>query len=125
MAKEWIDKAEGDYKSASVQWDTNDPVYDDICFHAQQCVEKYLKAWLAEKEMDFPKTHDLEALAKLCLNTLPKISELFDELRFLTAFAVEIRYPGTFAQKQDAERCWLATLQVRTFLREKLGVERK
>ncbi len=125
MAKEWVEKAEGDYKAANVQWATNDPVYDDICFHAQQCVEKYLKAWLTEKEIDFPKTHDLEALAKLCMTTLPGLSTLMEVLRFLNAFAVEIRYPGTSAQEQDAKRCWQACLQARKFLREKLDIEGK
>src|SRR4029453_4329347 len=31
---------------------------------------------------------------------------LMDELRLLTSFAVEIRYPGTSAERQDAEHCW-------------------
>jgi len=38
--------------------DENCP-YDTICFHAQQCVEKYLKALLTSTHTDFPKTHDL------------------------------------------------------------------
>ncbi len=35
---------------------------DTVCFHAQQCVEKYLKAVLVSEAIDFPKTHDLEEL---------------------------------------------------------------
>lgn len=121
ITKEWIEKAEGDYKAGTVQWDTKDPVYDDVCFHAQQCVEKYLKAWLGEKDVDFPKTHDLEMLAKLSMPSLPELTAFIDRLRFLNAFAVEIRYPGALARRQDAERCWQAALQTRNFIREKLG----
>ena len=99
------------------------PVYDAMCFHAQHCVEKYCKAWLVEQHIDFPRTHDLEALAKLCLPSLAALTALMDGLRFLTSFAVEIRYPGIFAARQDAERCWQSALQVRVLFREQLGLE--
>jgi HEPN domain-containing protein len=35
------------------------PNYDAACFHAQQCVEKYLKARLQEAGIVFTKTHNL------------------------------------------------------------------
>lgn len=41
------------------------PNYDGLCFHAQQCVEKYLKARLCEAGIEFPKTHVLAALLDL------------------------------------------------------------
>ena len=45
--KEWIQKAEGDYHSAQREYRARkNPNYDAACFHAQQCVEKYLKAVL-------------------------------------------------------------------------------
>lgn len=87
LTQEWTEKAEGDYKVAASQWHIEDPVYDAICFHAQQCIEKYLKAWLAEQGVNFPKTHDLEALAKLCMPSLPELTSLLDGLRFVTSFA--------------------------------------
>jgi HEPN domain-containing protein len=123
ITQEWTEKAEGDYRVADSQWRIEDPVYDAICFHAQQCTEKYLKAWLIEQGEHFPKTHDLEALAKLCLPSLPELTSLMDSLRFLTSFAVEIRYPGTFAGRRDAERCWQAALRARNLVRGKLRAE--
>jgi HEPN domain-containing protein len=36
--------------------------YRAICFHAQQCAEKYLKARLTEANIPFIKTHDLPSL---------------------------------------------------------------
>lgn len=121
VTQEWAEKAEGDYRVAASQWSLEDPVYDAVSFHAQQCVEKYLKAWLVEKGVEFPKTHDLEALAKLCLPSLEELAFLLDGLRFLTSFAVEIRYPGTSARKQDAERCWQVAMEVRQLIRKKLA----
>jgi HEPN domain-containing protein len=123
MTQEWVATAEGDAKVARVLWQMDVPVYDAICFHAQQCVEKYCKAWLIERGIDFPRTHDLEALAKLCLPSLADLTTLMDDLRFLTSFAVEIRYPGTFASRQDAERCWQSASRACALLREHLGLE--
>lgn len=120
IAQEWTDKAEGDYRVAASQWKLEAPVYDAICFHAQQCVEKYLKACLTENDSDFPKTHDLEALARLCFLSLPDLASQIEGLRFLTSFSVEIRYPGTVAEKQDAERCWGIAQRARSLIRSKL-----
>jgi len=122
LTHEWSHKAEGDYTVAETLWQAGSTVYDAICFHAQQGVEKYLKAWLVEHEMSFPKTHDLEALAKQCLAGLPDLALLMDDLRLLTSFAVEIRYPGTSAERQDAEACWQTAVRARQLLRHHLGI---
>ena len=121
LTQEWVDKAEGDYRVSSAQWQSADPVWDAICFHAEQCAEKYLKAWLVEHALDFPKTHDLEVLAKMCLPMLSELAPLMDGLRFLTSSAIEVRYPGMFAKKEDAQKCWRANLEVRDLARAKLG----
>lgn len=123
LTHEWSQKAEGDCTAAETLRQAENPVYDAICFHSQQSVEKYLKAWLVQQEIDFPRTHDLEALAKLCLSSLPDLNALMDELRFLTSFAVEIRYPGTFAEAQDAEDCWQMAVRARELIRNHLGIE--
>ncbi|MHB8282277.1 MAG: HEPN domain-containing protein [bacterium] len=44
--KHWIIKAENDLKIAKDEMITNEPATDAVCFHAQQCAEKYLKAYL-------------------------------------------------------------------------------
>ena len=124
LTQEWVEKAEGDFKVASAQWQTADPVWDAVCFHAQQCIEKHLKAWLAEEGREYPRTHDLEVLGKLCLPSLSELSELMDGLRFLTSYAVEIRYPGVSAQREDARRCWQVCLEARELLRARLGLGR-
>ena len=61
-----------------------------ICFHCQQCVEKYLKAYLSFKNFKFTRTHDLDDLLKDCIN----FDKDFNKLNFknLTDFAVDFRY---------------------------------
>ena len=57
--KEWIDRAEEDFRVAKRESRvTEDPSYGAICFHAQQCVEKYLKALLQEQEKEVIKTRN-------------------------------------------------------------------
>jgi HEPN domain-containing protein len=65
--KKWILKAENDLKIAKDEMLTENPATDAICFHAQQCVEKYLKAYLISKDKEISKTHDILFLIKQCL----------------------------------------------------------
>ncbi|MCS7312145.1 MAG: HEPN domain-containing protein [Acidobacteria bacterium] len=103
LTQEWVDKAKDDYKVTKILLDLGVDAYDIVCFHAQQCVEKYLKAWLTEQDVDFPRTHDLELLAKLAVPTLAELQRFLDELRLLTSFAIEVRYSGTSATRVDAD----------------------
>ena len=67
--------------------------FDAVCFHAQQLAEKYLKALLVHKGIDFPKTHDLAEIASLLPHDLiPPIDK--GEQDFLSQHAVTSRYPG-------------------------------
>ncbi len=105
LTKEWIKKAERDAGTAtresSVVIDAN---WDAVCFHAQQAVEKYIKGLLQEEEIPFSRTHDLSVLLKLLLPLFPELSVLIDDVEWLSAFAVEFRYPGEEAVEEDARR---------------------
>lgn len=66
--------------------------YDTVCFHAQQCAEKYLKSLLVYHGIDFPKTHDLVLLRNLLPASAPDVNLAW--LRTLNRYSVEARYPG-------------------------------
>ena len=92
----WIEKAENDLKNAvhTLKMGEDCPT-DTVCFHVQQTVEKYLKALLAFKGIDFPKTHDIEDLIALLPEELrPGLSEADQGL--LTDYATATRYPGDY-----------------------------
>jgi HEPN domain-containing protein len=58
-------------------------------------VEKYLKAFLTFKDIDFPKTHDVgELLLRIPASTRPQLAA--DEQRRLTSYATVTRYPGDY-----------------------------
>jgi HEPN domain-containing protein len=65
-----------------------------ICFHAQQAVEKYLKAFLIFHDVDFPRTHDVDFLLMECQKIDSKSFNI--DLKSLTEFGVSIRYPDDF-----------------------------
>jgi len=102
---EWVAKAEGDWatvlREASVGDGQN---FDAVCFHAQQCAEKYLKARLVMSGITFRKSHDLLYLLDRTLTVEPSWKILRDSLFELTTFSVAIRYPGMDATKAQADR---------------------
>jgi HEPN domain-containing protein len=63
----WVALAEEDYLLASSALRRKVPLSYGVCFHAQQCAEKYLKAVLVAQGQSFPKTHDLLMLHNLCI----------------------------------------------------------
>lgn len=91
VIREWIAKAEGDLLAAAhtLKLGQRCPI-DVVCFHSQQCAEKYLKALLVLRRIEFPKTHDLEALAARLRNGgKPRLSP--DDLARLKRYATVTR----------------------------------
>ena len=96
VVREWVRKAENDLKGAShtLKLGGECPA-DVVCFHAQQVVEKYLKAALVAEGTDFPRTHDItEIMSLMPKDHRPNIS--IEENRRLTAYATLMRYPGDY-----------------------------
>ncbi len=95
--KNWIKRAENDLKIGKDEFLTESPVTDMICFHMQQCVEKYLKAFLIFNGEEITKTHDIGAIINQCIKIDPEFSFLFEiNADMLTRYAVEIRYGESF-----------------------------
>jgi HEPN domain-containing protein len=103
-AAEWIVKAEADF--ATMQRESRvrrKPNYDAVCFHAQQCAEKYIKARLCEAGISFGKVHDLVALLEQALTVERSMEKFREDLAYLSDFAVIYRYPGESADKNIAK----------------------
>ena len=122
VVKEWRDKAEGDYATAQRELKAQqNPNYDAVCFHAQQCIEKLMKAALIQRQIVPPKTHDLFLLDKLLRPVCTDWQTAVDELRFLTRAAVDFRYPGESADREEAEEA----LEICSTLRHFTGITGK
>jgi HEPN domain-containing protein len=98
VAREWVEKAENDLTTAAhtLKLEAKQPT-DTICFHAQQCVEKYLKALLVTESIAFPKTHSIRVLMELLPVGLRPALDLPSQDR-LTEYATVTRYPGDYEE---------------------------
>lgn len=125
LALEWVEKAEGDLATATRELRARiRPNYDSACFHAQQMVEKYLKALLQEYKSDIPRTHNLVELLSLCLEFDRGLVLLEPDLKGLDGYAVRIRYPGQSASKADASAALKIARAVRGAIWSHFGFEK-
>ncbi len=80
LAKEWLNKADEDFRVAERELAAEPPAFGAVCFHAQQAVEKGMKALLVDLDVDFPRTHDLKFLLNLIKSKTPVFNDLEGEL---------------------------------------------
>jgi HEPN domain-containing protein len=90
---EWLTRAEHDLRVAEFLLTMPDPPPESIGFHAQQCAEKALKAYLTLRRGRFERRHDLNYLIDLCTPLDSAFDQLRSEADELTPYAVEYRYP--------------------------------
>jgi len=96
--RRWLERAEHDLRTAETMLDVPDPPVDVACFHAQQCVEKCLKAFLCAADVDAPRTHDLVRLLDMCVDRDARLDTLRDTARALADYAVTTRYPDEWRE---------------------------
>lgn len=123
LTEEWVGLAEEDIAVSRLTLQgTEAPIPWIACFHAEQCVEKYLKAYLTEKQIEFPRTHELGKLTGLCAQADGEFLSLQGDLTALERCAVAVRYPGSKVTLAEAEQTLAAAARVRAFVRGKLGL---
>lgn len=122
LTKEWVEKAEGDFNTALREYRARKaPNYDAACFHAQQCIEKYMKARLQAAGTPFGKTHDLITILELCIPIEPLWEAFRTSLIILNRYAVDFRYPGESATREEAKEAVYIMRNLRDAMRKVLG----
>jgi HEPN domain-containing protein len=100
QVEDWMFLANNDLKTSEILIKDEYPLTNVIAFHCQQTIEKYLKAYLIEKDVPIIKTHDL-----IKLNGMVKeIKDLgIDEKKLIVINEVytESRYPGELGLLPD------------------------
>lgn len=124
-ARQWLEKAEHDLTNAknTLLMGADCPL-DTICFHAQQCAEKALKAVLVAGDKEFPKTHDLVVLARLVREVQPSAPPT-PPVQPLNRYTIEARYPGDWEPitRQEAEQAVALARAVLHFATQLLSAE--
>lgn len=122
VVRGWVQKAENDLTTAAHTLKlANDCPTDTVCFHAQQCVEKYIKALLSYRQTPFPKVHSVSALlALLAARERPSVTQA--EQARLSDYAVVARYPGEYEPipLAEARRAVAVARRVRRQVRRSL-----
>jgi len=106
LAKEWVEKAEEDFGFAASSLEL-EGYFAQICFHFQQAVEKYLKAFIVANGLE------------ICKQKEPKIAEIEEACRYLNPFYIDTRYPvhwPTHYDKNTALKAKEAAEEVRKWI---------
>ncbi|MCH8219594.1 MAG: HEPN domain-containing protein [Planctomycetes bacterium] len=121
----WLVKAEHDLRTAVHLSSSGMDFADSIVFHAQQAVEKYIKAYLVWEQIEFPKTHDIAALLNLVGHNRGELAQALADASDLTPYGVTHRYPGDYPQveQNDVEKAVSVAEHVRREIRDNLPAE--
>lgn len=103
LVRQWIAKGEIDYQVVERLLRDDDPICEAVAFHCQQAVEKYIKAVLVSKQAEFPKTHSIAQLLDILQEFSPSVSSALEETVTLTAFGVQVRYPGDVVEVSPSQ----------------------
>ena len=102
----WLRLAEGDLAMARIAMTSDEfEVFELVGFHAQQAVEKLLKAYLVRRSIEFGDTHDVDRLISYVRTADGALAAKLDPAVALTRYAVGTRYPGRYADvtREQAE----------------------
>lgn len=122
IAGEWIQKANQDIKAAEALLSQDPPLLFPSCFHSQQAAEKYLKAYLTQRQIEFPKTHSIRELVGLIRPVDEELADALLPAAVLTPYGIEIRYPGDAPEpsQQETEEALVLARKVAAAVAERL-----
>jgi len=122
LVNKWIKKAESDLLTAERELSFEDPITQAVCFHCQQAVEKYLKAFLVHHQIYFTKSHKIMELLELCATVDSSFIDRLQDADNLTDYAVEIRYPDVWLEPtiKESKEALETAIKVKEFVLERL-----
>lgn len=102
-----LERAKGDsHVSATLAADSGSPPWS-VGLHAQQAVEKAIKAVLAHRAIQYPFTHDILLLVELLgANGIPAPPKS-EDLVLLTPFAAAWRYDDPLQESAAIDYDWV------------------
>lgn len=123
IVRAWIDKADHDLGSAKIIFQHIPEYFDTIAFHCQQATEKYIKAILVFKEIDFDRSHDLFYLLELLPSDIAVTEDKYRKAQLLNGFSIQIRYPNKieYMSKPEIEEAISIAQEFRSFAIEIIG----
>jgi HEPN domain-containing protein len=100
QVEDWMLLADNDLYAAEIIMKDEYPLTNIVAFHCQQAIEKYLKAYLIEKDVPIIKTHDLIKLNGM-INKIKDLGIDEKKLIIVNEVYIEARYPGELGLLPD------------------------
>lgn len=118
--KQWLAKANEDLLVVERLTDYEIIATSAVCYHCQQAVEKFLKAFLIANSIEIKRTHNIEFLLSEC-SDIDKDFAYIDP-KELSDFAVDARYPGDMYIPNENETLEYKSLafEVKEFVEKKI-----
>ncbi|MFH1943081.1 MAG: HEPN domain-containing protein [bacterium] len=122
LVQQWIKIAERDLIVAKQGLEAEVVITDAVCFHCQQAVEKFLKAFLVNYQVEFSKTHNIMVLINLCATIDISFKDKLLKADLLTDYTVEVRYPDDWYEPtiEETKQAYGIAIEVKEFVLEKL-----
>jgi HEPN domain-containing protein len=105
LVQQWLIRATRDLAVAKLIVGHSDAMREETGFHAQQTVEKCLKAFLVHHGVEFAWSHSLAYLLTICEQVEPTFARWRSSAEPMTQYAVRFRYPGS-GPVPTAEQVW-------------------
>ncbi len=107
----------------------DEEVYNQVCFHSQQGVEKTLKGFLKRKNKNIPRSHNLKELLEMCIDTDAEFKIFKNQCISLDRYYIFTRYPdavpGALSEgmpvEDDAKEALSALKNIIDFVKDKIG----
>ncbi|HUT54345.1 MAG TPA: HEPN domain-containing protein [bacterium] len=124
LVKAWFDKAASDLRNAEIILSSgeDDQPTDTVCFHCQQAAEKFIKGFLASRDTEYQKVHNLKALVEKAMALDPSFEQIMEKAESLSPYAVAIRYPDDFwmPKLEDAQEAFAIAREIKDFILQRM-----
>ncbi|MGI1689953.1 HEPN domain-containing protein [Thermoanaerobacter uzonensis] len=124
--KQWLEYADSDYKAAAELLKTD--LHNIVCFHAQQTIEKFLKAYLVLNGINPPKINSIILIVNLCMKFSENFAKFKNDAKIIDMFYIPSRYPNAplgglpdgIPSKNDAQKAFEIAQKIRDFVLEQI-----
>ena len=115
--KRWLEIAESDLLTAKYLIGKKNILPAISIYHSHQCIEKSLKAVLANMQVDIPKVHNINFLLNKVAENIPDAIQYTDDCAALNEFLPKLRYPvGDKLLPDDAKECYFRAKKIFEFI---------
>jgi HEPN domain-containing protein len=103
IVRQWLRKADSDLLNIHNNLSALEVPTDTVCFHAQQAIEKLLKAVLVAHGRNIAKSHDLVKLLMDVVDLVPELLPFEEQLEEISEYGVSVRYPDDYCDPSFSE----------------------